>query len=141
VIITGPPGAGKTTVAAAPGRGQRAVHLHSDDFYGYIRSGYMAPYRAAAHEQNRVVIGALAGAAFGYGPGGYLVMLDGIADPWFLDPFRAWRDAPLHYVALRPERPRHGAATGAAGDPAPGAGPRRPRECASPGRSRHFHDL
>jgi hypothetical protein len=47
----------------------------------------------------------LAGAAVGYAAGGYLVMLDGITGPGFLDPFRARRDAPLHYAVLRPERP------------------------------------
>jgi predicted kinase len=108
VIITGPPGAGKTTVAArlAGDSPRPAVHLHSDDFYGYIRSGYIEPYRAEADEQNRVVIGVMAGAAASYAAGGYLVLLDGIIGPWFLGPFRdaAGRAArPLHYAVLRPD--------------------------------------
>jgi AAA domain len=108
VIITGPPGAGKTTVAAAlAARSARpAVHLHSDDFYGYIRSGYVEPYLPRAHEQNRVVVGVLADAALGYAAGGYLVLLDGIIGPWFLGPFRdrgGRGGVPLHYVVLRPD--------------------------------------
>lgn len=107
VIITGPPGAGKTTVAAslAVRSAGPAVHLHSDDFYGYIRSGYIEPYRPESRQQNRVVVGALAGAAADYAAGGYLVLLDGIIGPWFLGPFRhrAGRAGlPLHYVVLRP---------------------------------------
>jgi hypothetical protein len=108
VIITGPPGAGKTTVAGAvAARSARpAVHLHSDDFYRYIRSGYIEPYLPQAQEQNRVVVGVLADAALGYAAGGYLVLLDGIIGPWFLGPFRdrGHRAAvPLHYLVLRPE--------------------------------------
>ena len=107
VIITGPPGAGKTTAAVAiAGRGpQAAVHLHSDDFYHYIKAGRIAPYLPAAHLQNRVVIGVLADAAFGYAAGGYLVLLDGIVGPWFLDLFlkRSGRTGiALHYIVLRP---------------------------------------
>lgn len=108
VIITGPPGAGKTTVAAAvAARSARpAVHLHSDDFYRYIRSGYVEPYLPQAHEQNRVVVNVLADAALGYAAGGYLVLLDGIIGPWFLAPFRdrgGRAGVPLHYAVLRPD--------------------------------------
>jgi gluconate kinase len=108
VIITGPPGAGKTTVAGAvAARSARpAVHLHSDDFYRYIRSGYVEPYLPQAHEQNGVVVGVLADAALGYAAGGYLVLLDGIIGPWFLGPFRdrgRRAGVPLHYLVLRPD--------------------------------------
>jgi predicted kinase len=107
VILTGPPGAGKTTVAGAIAArsAQAAVHLHSDDFYHYIKAGGIEPYLPAAHLQNRVVIDVLADAAFGYAAGGYLVLLDGILGPWFLDPFAERSDRTgiaLHYIVLRP---------------------------------------
>lgn len=106
IIITGPPGVGKSTAARslAGDSVRAAVHLHSDDFYHYIKAGWVAPYLPEAHEQNRVVIDVLADAAFGYADGGYLVFLDGIVGPWFLQPFleRSNRGGiPLHYVVLR----------------------------------------
>ena len=72
IVLTGPPGAGKSTVArlladALP----FSVHLHSDDFWRYIRQGRIAPYLPAAHRQNQVVIDALTQAAFAYAAGGY----------------------------------------------------------------------
>ena len=36
------------------------VHLHSDDFWHYIRQGRIAPYLPQAHQQNQTVIDALA---------------------------------------------------------------------------------
>jgi predicted kinase len=107
VIVTGPPGAGKTTAAGAIASRstEPAVHLHSDDFYRYIRAGWIAPYLPDAQAQNRIVVGVLVDAAFGYAAGGYLVLLDGILGPWFLDRFlERTRETgiPLHYVVLRP---------------------------------------
>ena len=109
IVLTGPPGAGKSTVArlladALPS----SVHLHSDDFWNYIRQGRIAPYLPQAHQQNQVVIDALAQAAFAYAAGGYHVMCDGIVGPWFIDVFRAAaaaRATELHYVILRPDEP------------------------------------
>ncbi len=108
IVVTGPPGAGKSTIsrriadALSP-----SVHLHAHDFWRFIRQGAIAPYLPEAHHQNGIVIGALAQAAFGYGGGGYQVICDGIIGPWFLDAFRrasATSATELHYLVLRPDQ-------------------------------------
>ncbi|MBX5203777.1 AAA family ATPase [Rhizobium sp. NZLR1] len=103
LILTGPPGSGKTTTALALAEepGSPKVHLHSDDFWHFIKNGALPPYLPEAHEQNAVVMDVLAGVAEGYAKGGYFVVVDGIIGPWFLQSFKAIT-APLHYVVLRP---------------------------------------
>lgn len=107
-VLTGPPGAGKSTVAhLLADRLSPSVHLHGDDFWRCIRRGRVVPYLPEAHQQNRVVLQVLASAAFGYADGGYQVICDGVVGPWFIDPFRAAareRALPLSYVVLRPDR-------------------------------------
>lgn len=107
LILTGPPGAGKSTVAqsVAEGATRPTVHLHTDSFYVWIRTGFVPPYLPAAAQQNEVVLGVLAEAACGYARGCYDVVLDGIVGPWALPPFRdaVKRDGlDLFYVVLRP---------------------------------------
>ncbi len=107
LILTGPPGAGKSTVARllADHAERPTVHLHTDDFYVWIRKGFVPPYLPAAQRQNEVVIGVIVEAALGYARGGYDVIIDGIVGPWFLEPFRkaaSGHEAEFSYVILRP---------------------------------------
>ena len=103
LILTGSPGSGKSTAAQAIANhpGSPKVHLHADDFWHFIKNGAIPPYLPDAHEQNAVVMDALATVAVRYAKGGYFVIVDGIIGPWFLAPFRTIT-VPLHYVVLRP---------------------------------------
>jgi tRNA uridine 5-carbamoylmethylation protein Kti12 len=90
LILTGPPGVGKTTTAGIlAGRSARAVHLESDLFFRFIRSGYVEPWKPESHEQNKAVMRIVGGAAAGYAAAGYFTVIDGIVIPgWFLEPLR-----------------------------------------------------
>jgi len=107
IVLTGPPGAGKSTVAALlADLLEPSVHLVADDFWHYIKRGAIEPFLPQSHHQNEIVIGVLVTAAFGYAAGGYQVICDGIVGPWFLEPFRSAAAATglvLHYVVLRPD--------------------------------------
>lgn len=106
LIVTGPPGVGKTTTAEIlTGRSTRAVHLESDAFFRFIRSGYVEPWKPESHEQNQIVMQIVAEAAARYAAAGYFTIVDGIIIPgWFLEPLReALHDAgyQVAYAVLR----------------------------------------
>lgn len=103
VVVTGPPGAGKSTVA------ERLVRLFDpsalvtgDVFFGFLRNGSISPWLAAAHRQNTVVTRAAAAAA-GRLASHCRVVYDGVVGPWFLDVFLEAAELDhLHYAVLLP---------------------------------------
>lgn len=108
VILTGPPAAGKTTVAEflAARASVPTVHLTTDLFYRSIRTGFVLPFLPEAQRQNEVVVAAVAGTVSTFARGGYDVVVDGIVGPWFLPPFRALAERDqltLSYLVLRPD--------------------------------------
>lgn len=84
VIVSGPPGSGKTSVSALLAKADpRGLHLPSDLFYDFPAHP-VPPYRAGADAQNAAVIRAVCRAAASFAADGYRVCLDGVFGPWFL---------------------------------------------------------
>jgi cytidylate kinase len=87
IVVSGPPGAGKSTVAAMlADRFDRSALVPGDDFFGFLRKGAVPPWLPQSHEQNTAVVEAAAAAA------GRLarhcdVIYDGVVGPWFLPTF------------------------------------------------------
>lgn len=107
IVVTGPPGAGKSTVARAlSGLFERSALVPGDQFFAFIDKGYSEPWTAAAHHQNEIVIDAAAAAAGRLANGGYTVVYDGVIGPWFLETFVAATGLDsVHYaILLPPER-------------------------------------
>jgi cytidylate kinase len=87
LVVTGPPGAGKSTVASLLAEhGHRSALVPGDDFFAFLRRGAIPPWLPESHDQNTAVVEAAAAAA------GRLVrhcdvFYDGVVGPWFLPTF------------------------------------------------------
>jgi cytidylate kinase len=103
IVVTGPPGAGKSSVSEELAkRWKPSALVPGDAFFGMINQGYILPWLPEARAQNTVIIEAAAAAA-GRLCGHCLVVFDGVVGPWFLPTFlRASGLAQLHYVVLLP---------------------------------------
>lgn len=110
LILTGPPGVGKTTVAGLlAARAERSAHLEADRFFFFIRGGLIDPWLPGSDEQNRLAMRTAARAAASYAAGGYTTVLEGIVIPrWTLGAVRdELRSAGFaaEYAVLRAPQP------------------------------------
>jgi chloramphenicol 3-O-phosphotransferase len=107
LILTGPPGAGKSSAAEVlAARSRRGVHLRADAFFDFVVGGFVEPWLPESQGQNEVVMRSVAVAAAGYARGGYFTVVDGIVIPHrFLGTLReVLTEAGLRvaYAVLRP---------------------------------------
>ena len=103
LIVTGPPGAGKSTTAehVAAAR-DPSVLVAGDDFFAHLREGRIEPWLPAAQAQNEMVTEAAAAATGRFARDAWTVY-DGVLGVWFLPTFMAATGlATAHYVVLLP---------------------------------------
>ena len=104
LLVTGPPGAGKSSVAAwLVDAFDRSALVTGDSFFAFLRRGAVQPWLSEARAQNETVTRAAGAATGALVAGGYDVVYDGVVGPWFLDEFMAGAGlTTLRYVVLLP---------------------------------------
>ena len=110
-IVTGPPGASNSTVAAALARSSPlGVHLFADECFRWVVSGFVPLWSPDAEGQRATAIDAVGAAAGRFADGGYEgyeVAVGRIVGPWLLDRLCLAAGSSvgaLRYVVLRPSR-------------------------------------
>jgi energy-coupling factor transporter ATP-binding protein EcfA2 len=104
IVVTGPPGAGKSTVAKAlAGLFEPSALVAGDQFFTFVEQGYIDPWLPEARQQNGIVVSAAAAAAGRLAAGGYTVVYDGMIHADFVGSFGAAAGVScVHYVVLYP---------------------------------------
>jgi energy-coupling factor transporter ATP-binding protein EcfA2 len=101
VIMSGPPGSGKTSVAKAliPLLPQPVACIEGDRFWKFI----VKPDTRERHQNFRTLIRSMTAACIPFARSDFTVVLDFSIPPAMLDTLRTIvKEIPLHYVLLRP---------------------------------------
>jgi energy-coupling factor transporter ATP-binding protein EcfA2 len=101
IVLSGPPGSGKTSVAKAlvPLLPQPVACIDGDRFWQFI----VKPDARERHQNFRTIIRSMTAACIPFARSDFHVVLDFSIPPAMLDTLRAIvKEIPLHYVLLRP---------------------------------------
>lgn len=104
LVVTGPPGSGKSTFAKLMAtRSTRSVLVEGDAFFGFLAEGQIPPWLPESSDQNRAVVEASGLATGRFVADGYDTTFDGIIGPWFLPAFQSASGVTeLDWVVLLP---------------------------------------
>lgn len=110
LVVTGPPGAGKSTVARVlaeaerPDRPEPSVLVEGDAFFGFLARGAVPPWLPESNAQNEIVVDAAGLAAGRFAAAHYFTVFDGVVGPWFIYRFLAATGlSRLDYAVLLPD--------------------------------------
>ena len=108
IVVTGPPGAGKSVVGRALAeRFSRSVLVAGDEFFAFLARGRIDPWLPESQRQNEIVTRAAGSSTGAYVRGGYATIYDGVIGPWFLPTFATATGLySLEYVLLLPSEER-----------------------------------
>jgi chloramphenicol 3-O-phosphotransferase len=105
ILISGPPGAGKSTVAKelAGLLDGPVASIEGDVFWQFIVKSKGSQRKIGRSTNSRLVIKAMMYSALVYARGGYTALVDFTIGPWFFDLFEKHLEGtPFHYVVLCP---------------------------------------